>query len=116
VKSRALRISLLVLMAIWFGVVVPVHPRGMIRLGGSCTENLRACCRNSKGAGHESRPARGNSDCAICFFVATLDLPPAMEMDVPKLGLVEETAWPAPQVGPVQAWTDAVMERGPPGV
>jgi hypothetical protein len=48
--------------------------------------------------------------------VAALDMPPAMGMDVPKLGLVEETAWPVPRVAPLLAWTDAVMERGPPGV
>jgi len=77
VHSRALRISLLAFVAIWFGVVVPLHPRGAIKLGGSCTQIGRAAARRAKRlAGFFAKA--GSSDCAICYFVATLDLPPAM--------------------------------------
>ena len=96
VRSRALRISLLVLMAIWFGVVVPLHPRGIIKLGGACSESAgRACCRSSSDASHDSKPKPADPRCAICYFVATLDLPPAIGMDIPKLGLADEKVMPA---------------------
>ena len=99
----------------WFGVVVPLHPRGIIKLGGSCGDaGGRACCQATKASGHDSKQKPADPNCAICYFVATLDLPPAMGMDVPPLGLVAEAILPAMQATPVIAWGDAFLERGPP--
>jgi len=113
-RSRALRISLLMLLTVWFGVVVPLHPRGIIKLPGAC-EGGRACCQGSKSSRHdESLPKPTSSDCAICYFVAALDLPPAIGMELPKLGLVEEAIATPQQVTPVIAQVDPISERGPP--
>jgi hypothetical protein len=104
-------------MTVWFGVVVPLHPRGIIKLGGACAEmGGRACCRQDSHATHDSKPKPADSSCAICYFVATLDLPPAMGMDVPALGLAEQVVAAVVRGTPVIEWVDACSERGPPGV
>ena len=116
-RSRLLRISLIAIMTVWFGVVVPLHPRGIIKLGGSCTETAaRPCCQAPKSTSHDSQRKPATSDCAICYFLATLDLPPAIALDIPKLGFVEEATPPARQIAPTIAWVDPDSARGPPDV
>lgn len=114
VRSRRLRISLLLFLLLWFGVVIPLHPRGVIRLAGACSEGGRACCRQSKGPDHDRKPLNGSGDCAICYFVATLDLPPAITIDLPKLGLLEIIDAPAPLSAAVSDANDLIEARGPP--
>ena len=50
----------------------------------------------------------------LCNFLATLDLPPCIGMDVPPLGLVEQIEPPALQAAPVIACLSPASERGPP--
>lgn len=116
-RCRSLRIALLVVIAAWFGVVVPLHPRGIVRLAGACEAEGRACCR-PVGTSTREDPSKSKhvpvDGCAVCQFVATLDLPPAIGIDVPPLGLIEQLNVPAPLEAPVIAWGDAHPERGPP--
>jgi hypothetical protein len=114
VRSRLFRFSLLLLIAVWFGVVVPLHPRGAIKLGGGeCGgAGFKTCCHTDKGG--DSKPKPADPQCAICHFLATLDLPPSMGMDVPPLGLVEQIKPPVPQAAPVIAALSPASERGPP--
>jgi hypothetical protein len=115
VRTRLFRIWLLALIAVWFGVVVPVHPRGAIQLGGPSHCAARTCCHPGGPIGHDSKPKPADpAGCAICHFLATLDLAPAMGMDVPPLGLVDELIHPLPQAAPVMALADPSSERGPP--
>jgi hypothetical protein len=115
VHTRFFRFSLLLLITIWFGVVVPLHPRGAIKLGGECGgSGFKSCCHTDKAAGGDSKPKPADPQCAICNFLATLDLPPSIGMDVPPLGLVEQVKPPAPQAAPVIAYLSPASERGPP--
>ncbi len=114
-RGRAFRFLLLLLIAVWFGVVVPLHPRGAIKLGGGgCGSDVKACCHTDKAGDSHSKPKPADSQCAICNFLATLDLPPSIGMDVPPLGLIEHVTPPAPQSAPVIACLSPASERGPP--
>jgi hypothetical protein len=114
VRSRAFRICLLTLITVWFGVVVPLHPRGAIKLGGSACAGTsgKACCHNRAPSDPDSKP--NPSQCAICHFLAVLDLPPAIGFDVPALGLSDELEFPAPVAVTTAADLLPVSERGPP--
>jgi hypothetical protein len=116
VRHRAFRFLLLSLITIWFGVVVPLHPRGAIKLGGGeCGgSSFKTCCHADKTGGGDSKPKPAGPQCAICHFLATLDLPADIGMDVPPLGLVEQIEPPAPQAAPVIAYLSPASERGPP--
>lgn len=113
-RGRAFRVFLLALIAVWFGVVVPLHPRGAIKLGGECGPSAKACCHADKSSGRDSKPKPADSQCAICHFLAALDLPSSIGMDVPPLGLIEQVKPPAPQAAPVIAYLSPASERGPP--
>jgi hypothetical protein len=111
VRSRGFRIFLLTVIALWFGVVVPVHPRGMIRLGGG--GEARSCChREGKRPAKDSKP--DPSQCAICQFVATLDLPAAIGFALPPMGFVEAVELPARREAPWREWEVLTLERAPP--
>ena len=110
VRNRAFRIFLLAVIAAWFGVVVPLHPRGVIKLGGA---SARSCCHRGSDSKHpDSKP--DPSECAVCHFVGTLDLPPAIGLELPPLGLVELLVIPAPQEAPCLEWGVPSVERAPP--
>jgi len=118
VRGRCFRIFLLVTITLWFGVVVPLHPRGAIKLGGSCASAPgRTCCLPAKGTS-PSQDSKSNKpfdpQCAVCHFVATLDLPVAIGLDVPSLGFVSVLPPVAPSDAPVLLFTPTWSERGPP--
>jgi hypothetical protein len=115
VRCRAFRIFLLALITVWFGVVVPLHPRGAIRLGGSACAGSSgggSCCHKNRPTDSPSKP--DPSECAICHFLAALDLPPAFGLDVPKLGLVDDLKLSTPIAPAKVAYLLPVSERGPP--
>jgi hypothetical protein len=85
---------MLTFTALWLGVIVPVHTRGVIRLAGAApdaaTDAHRCCAAPSKPAQDNSPPCSGDKQsCAICYFIATLDLPPADDLDLAPTGRVE---------------------------
>src|SRR5689334_1022004 len=91
-RSRMLRLAMLAFSALWFGLLVPVHQRGVIRVAGTAA-SWRTCCATSTRDESKQKPlgSPSGSGCAVCQFIATLDLPPAIVIDVPSLGLLATT-------------------------
>ena len=114
-RALAFRILLLTAIAAWFGVVAPLHPRGIIKLPGArCDATTVSCCHTGKSAGGGSKHKPVDPDCAICHFLATMELPGDVGMDVPPLGFAEEIAVGAPQRVHVVECDLSIFERGPP--
>src|SRR5437868_1238859 len=92
--SRSFRIALLVFETLWFGVLVPWHTRGQIALPGDTSSRSTCCDRPS--ARHDSEPVQKHTPrsrtCAVCQFIATLDLPPQIVLEAPRLGLTRQIA------------------------
>jgi hypothetical protein len=91
-RSRGLRWLVLAFTCLWFGVLLPVHQRGRITLPGACAEAAaaslapqHACCPTTGG---EHKPADAppagpdSRACAVCYYIATLDLPPTMGLEI----------------------------------
>ena len=118
-RSLTLRWLVLLFTAAWFGVLVPVHQRGAIQLPGGTTS---CCAHKAEKACHSGSqkpdvPAKGGSgNCAVCYFVAGLDLPAPVMLDVPPLGPAE----PTDRVDlPIPAEREHIRtrcERGPPPI
>jgi hypothetical protein len=121
-RCRALRIAMLCFVVLWFEILLPVHTRGQILLAGSegashscCgkTSPIKTDC-NSKDESRQQPSPRGRQQCAICQFIATLDIPPAVMIDVPALtpaiACAELPRWSNPSLAP--RYTSP--ERGPP--
>jgi hypothetical protein len=103
---------LLGVMSVWLGAVVPGHPRGMIPLPGAAVSSGRAaCCATKDNAGHHRTPPRS---CAVCQWMATLDVPPAPRWDLGPLGgVIDEVIEAAPaRVGLAARYV--FPTRGPP--
>lgn len=128
-RHRRLTLALLAFLALWLGAVVPAHPRGLIRLGGNSVPvsppgspdpGTHACCarRPTAGQAHESSrpgPARPPvSDCAICYYIATLDVPPPVTIDLAPSGVSLPVILPAPAPAPTIDRPLATTARGPP--
>ena len=127
-RSAALRWIVLAFTCAWFGVLVPIHQRGSIQLPGggtSCCETKKtetaqadvpACHRKpvAPADDHDAPPAKPASNCAVCYFVAALDLPAPVLLTVPPLGPAE----PLPTFDlPTPAEREYIatcLERGPP--
>jgi len=121
---------MLLWVAAWFGVVLPGHDRGRVKLPGFADQTAgqgaaarAAACPlcvtsspDSAGAdsqGQDPLPA-GGSCCAICQFTATLSVPPVFAFDPPDSYLIDELAvTPLPGVGETRG-VAAVRSRGPP--
>jgi hypothetical protein len=89
---RAINWLVLGFAALWFNVVLPVHKRGQLTLGGAgagasasaaTAKAAHACCKPAAIAGpadaepHCPEPAQsGGGTCAVCFFMAGLFTPP----------------------------------------
>ena len=131
-RSRGLRLFVLLFSAVWFGVLMPVHPRGRIPVPGD--RRAATCCeteachvadscnakggeasggRDGKGPRH-SAPAGPYRSCAVCQLIATLDLPTPVQFAPPPSGLAGPVL---PERPPVLVRPDMVptcTERGPP--
>jgi hypothetical protein len=104
-RSRGLRWVVLAFTCLWFGVLLPVHQRGRITLPGAecaaasaltaAAAASHSCCPTP---GHKSpdAPAPDSRACAVCYYIATLDLPPAMGLEIapPRPLELRETADP----------------------
>ena len=80
--SRAFRIFLLAMIAVWYAAVLPGHQRGVVQLPGASTD---ACCKGSH-SDHRGDPA-GAPDgsprtCAVCFYMGAL-----LQAAPPDLGI-----------------------------
>ncbi len=99
-RSRALRIAILLFQAMWLNVIVPGHTRGVVALPGEQCSNCQSalalirapfCCAARQGVGRETPhrsvpPSRDPAQhCAICHFAARLSLPIAVDLTLPPL-------------------------------
>ena len=99
---------------LWFGMLVPVHQRGQIKLPGV------AAATGAKPAGHCPRAAdpgspchkqrqpgkdgapRQDGNCAVCHFIAGLHAPPPAVIYEARLGLLHVLPVDAPIVLPLR--------------
>ncbi len=81
---RRTSLALIVYTALWFGVFVPSHERGAVRLSDgspTCHAAHATCCpaTGTTDQPNEPSPQRDPaSDCAVCHLVTTLQTPPAV--------------------------------------
>lgn len=113
-RHRFFRISLLLFVVAWFGVMVPGHRRGQIVLAGC----QKACCdpfnKTPSGPNHESPPQP--AACAVCHLIAALDLPTPVQLHVPPLAFVRPVEF-CPPSSPFDTEIQfTCYERGPPVV
>jgi hypothetical protein len=121
-QSLALRWFVLLFTVAWFGVLVPIHQRGAIQLPGSPVSSCcvhkndgtaaKACHGEPQQSQNPTRNSSGN--CAVCFFVAGLDLPAPVMLDVPPLGPAEPVAQFDLPVPAEREHIRTHFERGPP--
>jgi hypothetical protein len=109
--SRAFRILLLALIAVWYGAVLPGHQRGVVQLPGAAGD---ACCERDHGNDHDPAPAGSPKTCAVCFYMAALLQAAPPDLGIAPLGLTDGA--PAP-VAPVPATVETLptyLGRAPP--
>jgi hypothetical protein len=115
-NGRSLRISLLIFVAVWFGVIVPGHRRGQIALAGW----QPSCCAVPKAihgvSPSKDQPTCPPAACAVCHLLATLDLPTAVQLDVPPLGFITLAAHAARPNCFIADQPSLRFDRGPPVV
>ena len=121
---RALHWLVLCFATVWFGVLVPVHNRGEIRLPGAATSEAKPAPAPA-GHCHATAPSEGRppchdpagesgGSCAVCYFIAGLDAPPPVTLIEARLGLVGRND-AAPPRGLVAARLGLPFHsRGPP--
>jgi hypothetical protein len=92
---------------LWFGVLLPVHQRGQIQLPGSAAR-VSACarCVRTDTPSHKGEPARNTpkdrGNCAVCHFIAGLNVPPPVTVYVARLGLTNVMPVERPAVVPAR--------------
>jgi hypothetical protein len=94
-RSRVLRIAILLFEALWLNVIVPGHRRGVVALPGercsTCATQVvvaKACCANKA---HPAKAPDGRDPaehCAICYFAARLSAPVVIDFTLPPLALI----------------------------
>ena len=102
-RSRSLRILLIGIFSLWFGIIVPGHERGAIRVAGadaneagdgSCHTVKKSACDHcpTQSVPSGDQPAKAPSDpsqhCAICKFIGVLDAPTIITFDLPAVYLL----------------------------
>lgn len=83
-RFRPFHLFLLLFEFCFLNIVIPVHTRGMVTMGGS--GSCCCCCHKSKP--HAPTPA-DEKNCAICNFAAHLMLPPPVDCRLAALGSAE---------------------------
>lgn len=115
---RVVRLILAVYVLVWFGMVVPGHKRGLVRLPDSRTPSVSAakcpaCVGGSEGKNGKKRS--GGGSCAICFVAATYSTPPVFVIDLGLLFLVGPAADPPTATPAFVARLMPFWPTGPPG-
>jgi hypothetical protein len=115
--NRCLTIALVVFQAAWLNVMVPGHSRGAVVVPGwdrvAQAPSLHGCCPT--GPTRDNTPTPGDrAHCAVCFFVAQLSTPPAIDLTPPPLALVEALPPECVQIVHVAATPLPFDGRGPP--
>ena len=126
-RSRRLRILMLAFVALWFGMVLPGHERGIVKLPGldkasasdaaSCEtrSSCHTCCPTESGTG-DSSTSPDSGHCAICYLIGVLDVPVAISFTLPDPQLLDCLSPAMRQSVAAVAMLDVTRERGPPRV
>jgi hypothetical protein len=127
-------------LALWFGVIVPGHKRGLVLLPGgeppvqtkpasaeTCplagvmVGTTRGCCPGSSVPVSPTAPGSPDgpskmpvTHCAICYLAGVLDVPPAPDFAPKPLELLEILPWPAPVAVDPQPSLQTYLGRAPP--
>jgi len=117
-RARSFKLLLLAFMALWLGVIVPVHTRGQIKLAGAAPVEGHSCCAAGakESSPKDSIPCSDRQACAVCYFIATLDLPPVFELNVQPTGLVCLVELSPETIAPAIDLQLPIHERAPPAV
>jgi len=90
VLPRLGRICLFVFQSLWFAVIIPAHPRGIVTV--ECATPSVHCYPEHARKCHDSNPSssgsRDRQHCAVCFFAARTAPPPVVEHAPPPLGFL----------------------------
>jgi len=115
-QSRALRNSVLIFTALWFGVLLPVHTRGQIALPGdeSACEQAHSCCAANNPTRSTPDVPKKSHSCAVCYLIATLDLPAPLTISAPPPALVGLVRRDEPRQIVSHTPLLTCSERGPP--
>lgn len=126
--------GLIAFAAMWFGIIVPGHQRGSVVLPGYAQaiegrsneqEGGRPsdACEIGKARSCCERPADGSpapvdpvEKCAICYLVATLSVPPVVDLSLPltdRVGLLPDID---PTFEPTPVFLPTYDSRGPPAL
>ena len=118
---RALHWLVLCFATLWFGVLVPVHNRGEIRLPGATPSPESVASRCHRTAWEEAGtpchdPAEeSRGSCAVCYFLLGLDAPPPATLIEARLGFVGVLDAAPPDAPVVAGISLPFHSRGPPG-
>ena len=84
--SRAFRIFLLALVALWYGAVLPGHQRGVVQMPGAEAD---PCCERDGHDSKDSSKAPAPRSCAVCFYMAALEQAAPPDLGIAPLGPAE---------------------------
>jgi len=129
-RSKMLRVGLVLFELVWFGAFLPGHNRGQITIPGydrqtnnsCCSENRLvvsptvkpSACRTDSTSDKKDDPYKKVASCAICYIVATLQTPEPIDTEVIKCDRIEilRTLTPARVICKQKML--AHRDRGPP--
>ena len=113
-RSRALRILLLVFEALWLNVLVPGHRRGVVPLPGERCVACEPANRRCPADRGPSKPVDPAAHCAICYFAARLSPPPAVDLAPPRPQMLCAAEPTPPHVRAAIPFLPTYDGRGPP--
>jgi hypothetical protein len=102
---------------LWFGMLVPVHQRGMIQLPGPAVAaaasaaqashcpragDVKAPCHKAAAKEGDGEAPASEGNCAVCHFVLGLHVPPPVTVYVACLGLLRQAAPEEPAIAPLR--------------
>jgi hypothetical protein len=112
--SRAFRILLLAIVAVWYGAVLPGHQRGIVQLPGASTD---ACCQGNH-SDHPGDPAEAPAGsprtCAVCFYMGALLQAAPPVLDIAPLGLTDRQLDPIAPAPVTVPHLPTYLGRAPP--
>ena len=115
---RALHWLVLCFTTLWFGVLVPVHNRGEIKLPAATARAGHDCCRaapdEQRKKGAPDPTPRSDGGCAVCFFIAGLDVAPPVTVAPVRLGLAGVAPAEVFPIAPAVRRALAFHSRAPP--
>jgi len=136
-RSRILYILMLLWVAAWFVVVVPLHQRGAISRPGMRVAQGDSCCSkqaesvevieaedtschttsSTAAATKGDKPSKGDPvrRCVVCYIVATSSPAVFLDITIPEMGLLDEVEVlvPACRIIAMEFWP-VVLGRAPP--